>query len=108
MDNSGTADRSVTSLGQHNLGYGRAAANLKPRRLMLPFALKNPPNPAFIGGVLSFTAKVEPAMQAANQPTKAEERARLRELAEQRQSQTPEHQDPDWMTAFWLRKGLMS
>jgi hypothetical protein len=42
-------------------------------------------------------------MQPANQPTKAEERALLRELAEQRQSQTPEHQDPAWMTAFWRR-----
>jgi hypothetical protein len=107
-DNYGTADRSVTSLGQHNLGYGRAAANLKPRRLMLPFALKNPRNPALIGGVLSFTASPGGHMQPANQPTKAEERALLRELAEQRQSQTPEHVDPAWMTAYWLRKGLLS
>jgi hypothetical protein len=44
-----------------------------------------------------------PAMQPANQPTKQDERALLRELAEQRQSQTPEHHDPAWMTMFWKR-----
>lgn len=44
---------------------------------------------------------MSPAMQPSNQPTKAEERALLRELAEQRQSQTPEHLDPAWMAAFW-------
>lgn len=44
---------------------------------------------------------LEVAMQPANQPTKADERARLRELAEQRQSETPEHHDPDWLTRYW-------
>jgi hypothetical protein len=40
--------------------------------------------------------------------TKREERNLLRELAEQRQSQTPEHHDPAWMAAFWLRKAVLS
>jgi hypothetical protein len=47
-------------------------------------------------------------MQPANQPTKADERALLRELAEQRQRQTPEHVDPSWVNVYWLRKGLLS
>lgn len=40
--------------------------------------------------------------------TKVEERALMRELAEQRQKQTPERHDPDWVAAYWLRKGLLA
>jgi hypothetical protein len=52
-------------------------------------------------GLLSFTASHGGHMQPANQPTKQDERALLRELAEQRQRQTPERQTPDWLTQYW-------
>jgi hypothetical protein len=39
--------------------------------------------------------------------TKDQERPLLQRLAEQRQSQTPDHHDPAWMMTYWLRKGLM-
>lgn len=43
-------------------------------------------------------------MQPTTQPTKAEERALMRELAEARQRQTPDHQDPLWMNLYWLAR----
>lgn len=50
----------------------------------------------------------EASMQPVHQPTKAEERALMRELMEERERRTPEHQVPEWVRAFWLRKQVMS
>lgn len=69
---------------------------------------RTPLKPATLTGRGFLRLRLGGHMQPANQPTKQDERERLRELAEQRQRQTPEHIDPDWMAAFWLRKAVLS
>lgn len=62
--------------------------------------------PSKSGGSFAFTASPEVVMQPVHQPTKQEQRNLMRELAEQRQRQTPERHDPNWVSLYWLARGV--